>query len=103
LSRYQVMSPKDKILITIQKNADQLKTYRVKQVGLFGSYVHGRERAKSDIDILVEFQRGGKTFDNYMGVKFFLEKTFHRKVDLVIKDSLKPRIKDRVLSEVSYA
>ena len=59
--------------------------------------------AKSDIDVLVEFDKGTKTFDNYMDLKFFLEKMFHRKVDLVIREALKIRIKDQVLSEVEYA
>ena len=44
-----------------------------------------------------------KTFDNYMGLKLFLEELFSRRVDLVIKDTLKARIKDRVLSETAYA
>lgn len=97
------MSPKSKILKTIQKHSDELRAYRVKRVGLFGSFALSDQNVKSDIDILVEFEHGGKTFDNYMGLKFFLEKLFHRKVDLVIKDALKTRIKSRVLSEVRYA
>jgi predicted nucleotidyltransferase len=97
------MSPKEKILSTIQQHSGDLKAYGVKKVGLFGSFVRSKQSSKSDIDILVEFERGEKTFDNYMGLKFFFEKLFHRKVDLVIKDALKPAIKDRVLSEVTYA
>lgn len=75
----------------------------VKKVGLFGSFSRSSQNAASDIDMLVEFDRGGKTFDNYMDLKFYLEQLFHRKVDLVIKDALKTRIKNRVLSEVKYA
>ena len=91
------------ILTRIRQHADELKAYGVKKLGLFGSFVHLRSKAKSDIDILVEFKEDSKTFDNYMGLKFFLEKLFHRKVDLVIKDALKTRIKGRVLSQVKYA
>ncbi len=97
------MSPKNRILKTMQKHSGDLKAYGVKRVGLFGSFAQLRQNAKSDIDILVEFNSGGKTFDNYMELKFYLEKLFHRKVDLVIKDALKSRIKDIVLSEVEYA
>ena len=97
------MPPKSEILTTIRRHSDELKAYSVKRVGLFGSFLHLHQNAKSDIDVLVEFDRGGKTFDNYMELKFFLEKLFHRKVDLVIKDALKMRIKNRVLSEVEYA
>ncbi len=97
------MSPKTEILTKIRRHSTKLKTYGVKRVGLFGSFASSSQNTKSDIDILVEFNQGGKTFDNYMELKFFLEKLFRRKVDLVIKDALKPRIKNQVLSEVQYA
>lgn len=97
------MPPKIEILTKIRQHSDEIKTYGVKKVGLFGSFARLSQNAKSDIDILVEFGRGGKTFDNYMGLKFYLEKLFRRKIDLVIKDALKTRIKNRVLSEVKYA
>lgn len=97
------MPSKDRILKTIQQHSDELKTYGVKKVGIFGSFARSNQDAKSDIDVLVEFDRGNKTFDNYMDLKFYLERLFRRKVDLVIKDALKTRIKSRVLSEVRYA
>jgi len=87
----------------MQENSGKLKVFGVKKVGLFGSFARSNQKFNSDIDILVEFDRGGKTFDNYMDLKFYLERLFHRKVDLVIKDALKTRIKDKVLSEVQYA
>ena len=70
---------------------------------LFGSCAKGEYYKNSDIDILIEFDKGGKTFDNYMELKFYLERLFKRKVDLVIKDTLKPRIKNKILSEMKYA
>ena len=42
---------------------------------------------KSDIDVLVEFNKLEKSFDNYMELKFYLEKLFHRRVDLVIREA----------------
>ncbi len=97
------MPQKAEILTKIRQHSDELKTYGVKKVGLFGSFLRARQNIKSDIDILVEFDRGSKTFDNYMELKFRLEQLFHRKVDLVIKEALKARIKGKVLSEVKYA
>jgi len=97
------MITKNEILKTIQQHADDLKTYGVTKLGIFGSFARSTYGSKSDIDVLVEFGRGNKTFDNYMELKFYLERLFHRKVDLVIKDALKARIKDVVLSEVEYA
>ncbi|MCX5750196.1 MAG: nucleotidyltransferase family protein [Candidatus Saganbacteria bacterium] len=78
-----------------------VKKFGVKKIGLFGSYLRGDFNKKSDLDLLVEFRK--KTFDNYMGLKFFLEDAFDLKVDLVTKESLKPRLKPLILKEVEYA
>jgi predicted nucleotidyltransferase len=75
--------------------------FSVRRIGLFGSAVQGLARPDSDVDVLVEFDR--PTFDHYMELKFFLEDLFHSPVDLVLADTLKPRIKSRVLSETVYA
>jgi hypothetical protein len=91
------------ILEFLEKNAEQLKKYGVKQIGLFGSFATGRNTNNSDIDILVEFKAGEKTFDNYMDLKFFLEDKLKRKVDLVIKKNIKPELKKEILSSVKYA
>lgn len=76
--------------------------FKIKEIGLFGSYVKGMAKRRSDIDILIEFEEGMETFDNYMELKFYLEKLFNRKVNLVIKSSLKERLKPYILSEVIY-
>ena len=94
---------KNDLIKAIQGNTDTVKAYGVKSVGIFGSFASSRQTAKSDVDVLVEFEKEDKTFDNYMEFKLFLEKLFSRRVDLVIKDTLKARIKDRVLSETAYA
>ncbi len=97
------MMNKKHIIGTIKENIIQIKTYGVKRIGVFGSFVRSTQNRKSDIDVLIEFKEGKKTFDSYMDLKFFLEKLFNRKVDLVIKDALKPRIKPYILKEVTYA
>ncbi|MBI2095147.1 MAG: nucleotidyltransferase family protein [Candidatus Omnitrophica bacterium] len=97
------MLTKTGILKTIQRNTDQLKKYGVGKIGIFGSFVNATQTGKSDIDILVEFAKENSTFDNYMELKFYLERLFHRKVDLVMKGALKSRIRNRVLSDVEYA
>jgi len=68
---------------------------------LFGSYSRRKSRVKSDIDILVELSE--PTFDNYMDLKFFLEELLNREVDLVMADTLKRRLRPRILREVIYA
>jgi predicted nucleotidyltransferase len=97
------MLPKTEILSKLREHSQELKALGVKRVGLFGSFAESRQSHRSDIDILVEFYRGRKTFDSYMELKFFLEKLLRRRVDLVISEALKARIKSHVLSQVEYA
>jgi predicted nucleotidyltransferase len=91
------------ILKIIRENERKIKSLGVRRLGVFGSFAKSTQTVKSDIDILVEFKRGEKTFDNYMDLRFFLEKLLRRKVDLVVKDALKERIKSRIIKEVRYA
>ena len=91
------------ILRKISENMKAIRGYGVKRIGLFGSYALGSQRAESDIDIVVEFKKGKKTFDNYMGLKLFLEDLLNRKVDLVIAESVKTELKQRIMKSVSYA
>ena len=97
------MTIKQKILSTIGKNRLQLKALGVKRIGLFGSFARADQKAKSDVDVLVEFDKKKKTFDNYMDLKFLLEKQFHRKVDIMLKDSLKSPVKESVAKDITYA
>lgn len=87
----------------LKKHLPEIKDrFKVREIGIFGSYIKGKAGARSDIDILVEFEEGGETFDNYMDLKFFLEDIFGIKVDLVIKDTLREEIKEDILIEVEY-
>jgi len=63
--------------------------------------VRGDNTAESDLDFLVEFDR--KSFDSYMDLKDFLEQLFHRPVDLVVTDALKPRLRETILRETVHA
>ncbi|MDJ0511152.1 MAG: nucleotidyltransferase family protein [Crocosphaera sp.] len=87
---------------TLKINLENLKSkYEVKTLGVFGSFVRGEATENSDLDLLVEFQ-GDVTFDNYMDLKFLLEDLFKRKIDLVIKEDIKPQIRERILEETVY-
>ena len=72
--------------------------YSVKNLEVFGSYIHGEQKKGSDLDILVEFS---KTIDlfKYIELENYLSEKLGVKVDLIMKDTLKPRIKDRILNE----
>ena len=68
-------------------------------LGIFGSYARGEENEKSDIDILIEYQGKDKSLFDLVDLKYDLEKTLSRKVDLVTYSSIYWRIRDRVLAE----
>ena len=85
------------------KHQDQLKQFGVKRCGVFGSFARGQQTDHSDVDILVEFEPGRKSFDNFMQLAFFLEEKIGRKVELVTPESLSPYIGPHILGEVEYA
>lgn len=97
--------PENKVFEILTRSSGRIKKiYRVKEIGVFGSFVRNAETDSSDVDILVQFEADFETFDNYMDLKFHLEEIFGRKVDLIMKDApINPRIKSRILSEVKYA
>ena len=91
---------KNEIEQTLRNQEDRLREYSVKWLGLFGSYVKGAAREDSDIDLLVEFEK--LSFDNCMGLRIFLEDLFEKKIDLVISNSVKPRLRPIIEKEVEY-
>lgn len=93
----------DGIKEALKRRYDYLKKrFGVKEIGIFGSYVRKEQEESSDIDILVEFKDGYRTFDNYMDLKFYLEELLGLRVDLVSKDALKPRLRPYILEEIVY-
>jgi uncharacterized protein len=95
------MPTRDEILATINAHADELRRLGAKNLARFGSMARGVGTDSSDIDLLVELQP--KTFDSYMDVKLFLEKTLGRVVDLVLTDAVKPRLWPMILAEAVRA
>ena len=93
---------KEQIFSLISQCQPRLNDLGVCRVGLFGSFLKGQQTQQSDVDVLIEFENGKKTFDNFMRLSFFLEEVFGRKVDLVTPESLSPYIKPRILAEVEY-
>jgi predicted nucleotidyltransferase len=89
------------ILRKIAANREILRRYVVRRLGLFGSHARGTGNEASDLDFVVEFER--KSFDAYMGLKEFLEAAFGRRVDLVLADGIKPRLRESILKEAIYA
>ena len=75
--------------------------YKIKEIGIFGSYVRGQEQAKSDLDILVDFDEYPSLLE-FVGLEQALSDALGLEVDLVMKSGLKPRIGQQILQEVIY-
>ena len=88
-----------KILNEIEKNKKNLREKGVKKIGLFGSFAKNKQKKKSDIDFLVEFEK--ITFDNYIDVLIMLKELFKRKIDLIIEGDLRPEL-NYVKEEAQY-
>ncbi|MHA1144494.1 MAG: nucleotidyltransferase family protein [Candidatus Helarchaeota archaeon] len=91
------------ILERIEKNREKIRQFGAEKIGIFGSYIRNEQKPESDIDIIVGFKKGMKTFDNYMDLKFFLEDLLDYKVDLVVIEAIKPDLKVYILENVKYA
>lgn len=95
---------KEEIVSLLNKHREELKKFKVKKIGLFGSFVRGTQTAKSDIDFLVEFEE--PIFDNFIGLSNFLEKLFKRKVEILTPAGLESirieHIKEEIKRTIYY-
>jgi predicted nucleotidyltransferase len=92
----------DKIKEILARNKGELRRrFKVKDIGVFGSYVRGEQRKKSDLDVLVEFEEPVGLFE-FIALENYLGDLLGVKVDLVSKKALKPRIGERILKEVAH-
>ena len=93
---------KEQVLSLLQEYHHSIRAFGVRRLGLFGSFVREQQRRESDVDMLVEFEPGAKTFDAFMQLAFFLEALFGRRVELVTPESLSPHIGPHILRELTY-
>lgn len=93
---------KKNILVIIKSNQNDIESFGVKRLGLFGSFVRKQQKPTSDIDLLVEFYPEKKNFDNLVHLSFLLETLLKCHIELVTPESLSPYIKPNVMSEVEY-
>jgi len=86
---------------TLSKHKTELKEkFKVKTIGVFGSYVRGEQKRESDVDVLVEFEEPIGLFE-FMDLELYLSDLLSVKVDLVSKKALKPHIGQHILEEVT--
>lgn len=77
------------------------KKYKVIEIGLFGSFVRGEQKKRSDIDVLVEFEKVPDLF-TFLEIENYLRRLLKRKVDLVQKKAIRPELKKIILEETVY-
>lgn len=96
------VTTKKDLMDLLQSHQAELRAFGVKRCGLFGSFARNQPTPQSDVDLLVEFEPGQKTFINFSNLAFFLEELFGRRVDLVTMESLSPYIGPHILREAEY-
>jgi len=88
---------RDQLLKILAENREELRRLGVRRLGLFGYAARDEATSASDVDFLVEFEN--QSCDAYMELKEFLENQFACRVDLVLADVLKARLRDPILKE----
>ncbi len=100
------MSPRSigEIKELLEKYKEELKRkYKIKEIGIFGSYVREEQKETNDIDILVEFENDAElSLLDFIGIEQELSDLLEVKVDLVEKKTLKPYIGEHIKREVVY-
>ncbi len=97
---------KGRSLVSLENNLKRLKPmlrrkFKVKRLGIFGSYVKGQVRRSSDVDILVEFSKGIDLLD-FVAMERYLRDQTGVKIDLVSQKALRPEFRSTILNEVIY-
>ena len=94
----------EEIKSILAEHKEELKgKYKIREMGIFGSFVRGEQRKKSDIDILVEFDEENiPDLLKFIEMERYLEKMLNRKVDLVREGGIRPELKTIILKEVIY-
>jgi predicted nucleotidyltransferase len=95
------MLDRKSVLERLAANAQELHALGARSLALFGSFARDEATPESDVDLLVDLDR--HTFDRYMDLKIRLEDLLGRRVDLVLVEKLKPRVRDKILREAIRA
>jgi predicted nucleotidyltransferase len=93
---------RQEIFNKIKKEQKALNDLGVKRIGLFGSHVRNEATSGSDIDFLVDFIDGKKSYDNFIELCFLLEDLFGSNIDVLTIESLSPHLKKNILIEAQY-
>src|SRR2546421_13057938 len=87
-----VLENRQEVMERIRTLTPQLRARGVRQLALFGSFARNTHHAGSDIDLLVEFAPGEKTFDNFMAVCDMLGEKLHRRGGKITRECILPSL-----------
>ena len=93
---------KSELFQRLRERQADLGRLGVARLGVFGSFARGEQTADSDVDLLVDFAPGQKSFDHFMALVDLLEETLQRRVELVTPEALSPHLGPHILREVEY-
>jgi len=94
---------KKALMQILHTNKEQIRSFGVKNLNLFGSFTKDNlVTDQSDIDFLVEFEEGKKSFDNFIDLNYFLEELTGRKVELLTHQSLSKFIGPHILKQLEH-
>lgn len=97
------MTTKENIIAALKTHKHELSKFGVQTIGLFGSYLRNEQSGRSDIDLLIDYEPGKESFDNYIAAYDVFEKVFkNEKIEVVIKNGLSPYIGPKILKDVVY-
>ena len=85
----------------LQASETEIRRLGVRRLALFGSVLRDEARPDSDVDVLVEFAAGQKSFDRFMALADLLERVLERRVEIVTTEALSPFIGPRILAEAT--
>lgn len=89
----------------LKEHKEELRErYKIKEIGVFGSYVRGEQKKRgSDVDILVSFaEEDIPSLLEFIAMERYFSRLIKKKVDLVRKEAIRPELKDIILKEVIY-
>jgi uncharacterized protein len=97
MNRDQIIAKLPELKPELERDAN------VKAIAIFGSFARDEAGPDSDVDIIVEFGEKTPGMFGFVDLQDRLSLALKRKVDLFTKNSLHPRLRDRILAETIYA
>ncbi|RLA75358.1 MAG: nucleotidyltransferase [Epsilonproteobacteria bacterium] len=100
------MNTRRELIQKLRENKGKLREFGVKRIGIFGSFARDEAREDSDVDVVVELEKGRGTFSNVARLIEFLENLLGREIDLLTPDSIDTirlrYVRERIKKEVIY-